>query len=138
MLKIMLNIVVVVLIAVAGDIELVQYSDLRLSGGEEDRSTLLGNWVLENAKHGENITIFSDRISGSDGCNKFSAELIMSGQDLKTGVIMSTRAFCENLKGDDLAFTIKLANVSKYNLDPQGKLNLLSEKDELLFVFVKE
>lgn len=121
----------------AGDIELVQYSDLRLRNSSEQAHPFFGSWNLKDGAADETIQIDPDKISGSDGCNRFSASLMIAGESLKVGPVMSTRASCEELNGSDEAFRMKLAKVAAYQLTKTGELQLLNGSGEILFSFIR-
>lgn len=120
----------------AEDMELVKYSDLRLRNVGEEGSYLFRTWKLQGGTSGEILTIDSKRISGSDGCNRYSASVMISEDRLKIGPIMSTRAVCEELNGSDEEFRITLARVSKYKLSKKNELLLLDGSDKVLLRFV--
>ncbi len=120
----------------AKDIELIQYSDLRL---RDNQTTIYSSWHL-GGEHdypaGVQVTIESDRISGSDGCNRFSASLMVAAKALKVGPIMSTRAFCDDMNGADQRFTQVLGTVAKYQFSESGELELLNGSGEVVFTLI--
>jgi len=121
---------------IAKDIELIRYSDLRL---RDSKTTLYSTWHL-GGEHsfpaGVSITIESDRISGSDGCNRFSASLMVASRALRVGSIMSTRAFCDELEGADQRFTQVLGTVAKYQFAESGELELLNGSGEVVLTLI--
>ncbi len=134
--QVAIAIVLSVFFLLAGDIELIQFSDLRLRDKVEE-GAFFGAWKLKGAQAGEMITVEPEKISGSDGCNRFSATLMMTEDVMKIGSIMSTRAFCKELSGSDEKFRTALSKVAKYKLSENGELQFLDGNDEVILLFVR-
>ncbi len=139
MRKILFLLIAVILAnsVIAKDIELIQFADLRL---RDKQSTLYNTWDLggeHNFATGVRITIDSDRISGSDGCNSFSATLMVASKSLKVGPIMSTRMQCGDLNGADQAFTQALSTVAKYDFNEAGQLELLNSSGDVVLLLIQ-
>lgn len=124
------------LILSAEDMDLVKYSDLRLRNVGVEGNSLYGTWKLKGSTAGETLNIDAKRISGSDGCNRYSASVMISEENIKIGPIMSTRAMCEELNGSDEAFRITLARVATYQLLDSNELLLLDGAGKELLRFV--
>ncbi len=123
---------VVALQLYGGEIELVQYSDLRLRDSTSSNSSLYGDWKLVKGDNEESISFDMNKISGFDGCNRYSAQLAIAGEKLKIGAIMATRAYCEGIQGTDEKFTHKLALIVSYEIDEDGYLILYDHDCSLL------
>ncbi len=121
---------------VAKDIELITFADLRL---RDQPSTIYSTWNIggeHNFPVGVQLTIAADQISGSDGCNLFSASLMVASKALKVGPIMSTRAFCDDLNGADQRFTQVLSTVAAYQFAESGELELLNGSGEVILILI--
>ncbi len=76
------------------------------------------------------------RINGHSGCNSFNGSIGIDGSSIKTGVLMSTKAFCMNVPEHEL-FT-SLEEVDSYKIEGD-KLMLMKDSDVLLeFVVSRE
>ncbi len=120
--------------AQASDIELIQYSDLRLRNVSGNEMPLYKTWTLQGSS-GVTITFEQKQVYGSDGCNRYSAPLSVSGNSVKFGAVMATRAVCESLKGSDSKFRRTLLMVEKYRITDKGILELLDESNAVLLSF---
>ncbi len=123
-----------VVIATASDIELIQYSDLRLRNAAVSETSLFRTWVLQG-KPEVTITFEQKQAYGSDGCNRYSSPVTIKEKSLKFGAVMATRAACEQLKGSDAAFRRTLISVESYRITEKGLLELLGESGQVLLTF---
>ena len=116
----------------ATDIELIQYSDLRLRNSSTN--SLFRTWTLQG-KPEITITFEQKQVYGSDGCNRYSSPVLIKDNCIKFSAIMATRANCENLNGSDSAFRRTLIAVESYRITDKGLLELLGESGNVLLTF---
>jgi len=124
--------------AFGNDIELIQFSDLRLRDVNSSESALCKTWTLNRSKTDVatvTITFEPKQIYGSDGCNRYSGSISIAGSTLKIGPIMATRSVCESLKGSDSRFRRTLVAVDQYRITANGQLELLNASGEVLLTF---
>ncbi len=76
------------------------------------------------------------RITGSDGCNNFMAEIIsVSGSNLKLGPAAGTKKMCPQMDAAD-AFNKAMGQVSSYKLE-DNMLKLYNSNGEEVIAFIK-
>lgn len=121
-----------VVITTATDIELIQYSDLRLRNSTT--TSLFRTWTLQG-KPEITITFEQKQVYGSDGCNRYSSPVLIKESSLKFSAVMATRANCEQLNGSDSAFRRTLVAVESYRITDKGILELLGESGNVLLSF---
>ena len=73
-------------------------------------------------------------VSGSTGCNTFSGEVAIDGNDLSFGPLVTTRMACADpaANAQEEAFLSAMERVSAYTVDEQGRL-VLQGGPELTF-----
>lgn len=80
------------------------------------------------------------RISGSGGCNRFSASYTLEGDALRFGPIASTKMACldEALMQQEMAYLAALADVSHYEQSADSLILFYAEKQQARFVPLAE
>lgn len=58
----------------------------------------------------------TDKANGSGGCNNFSTSYILSGKNLKFGLVASTDMFCQNSMETEKDFLTALGNTRSYKI----------------------
>ncbi len=71
-------------------------------------------------------------VSGSAGCNQYSANYTLDGDTLEVGDVVTTRMACDGLMEQETAFVNALDNATGLKID-NGKLVLTHPNGELVF-----
>ena len=110
---------------------------------------LLGSWLLSRLRRGDELAAIipgtaptasfdeSGRVSGSAGCNRFTAAYGVVGEQLEVSAAASTRMFCSDPAGvmdQEDAFLSALSAAERFRLEG-GTLELLDAEGVALLVF---
>ena len=102
------------------------------------------NWQLvqfegRTFEANDNYTLLfsaDDKLSGQGDCNRLMGNYTLSeGDQMKIGMLASTRAMCPNQEMED-KFIAMLQTIDSYKID--GKLLMLFDNSELKMVFEKK
>ena len=122
------------------DIGTLQLVNAKSSHGPNDKLTgkilvvedVSGKGIIDNS----NITInFGNdgRVTGSDGCNQYSADYQIEGQALKIGAIAGTKRACAPaLMNQGNSFMRVLQDVNSWSTDRYGRLTLKTRNGRYL------
>jgi heat shock protein HslJ len=80
------------------------------------------------------------RVSGSAGCNRFTAAYAATGTQVRITANASTRMFCDEPPGvmeQEAAYIAALADAVRFRLEP-GSLNLLDGDGDVLVALVRD
>jgi len=96
-----------------------------------------GNDAVETILTGTEISLAfgaDGKVSGSAGCNNYSAKYEMSGLSLEIGQVTSSKTMCtqpDGLMRQEAAFLNALGKIASFRLDGE-KLNLLDQNGAIL------
>jgi len=76
----------------------------------------------------------AERASGNDGCNNFFGDYTLEDNNLKFGLLGSTRMACPDIKGFELVFNKMLSMTTRYRIT--GNRLDLFEDEKLLASFI--
>jgi len=76
----------------------------------------------------------AERVSGNDGCNNFFGGYTLDGNNLKFGMLGSTRMACPHIEGFEIIFNKMLSMATRYRISG-NRLDLYAD-DKLIASFV--
>jgi heat shock protein HslJ len=118
---------------------------------ENPVQSLVGTWELieiEGEKYSQVNTAPSStpfikfdeelsRISGKTGCNSFSGEIVITGNNLDlTKPMMMTKMYCEGVNETKFMETLRLAK--EWRIDNEGRLELVAGEVVLMEFIAKK
>jgi len=115
-----------------------------LTGCGGDPLSLLGgtDWTVETIAGTETADVprptlafgASDRVTGSSGCNRYTAAFNLTGEGISIGQAASTMMACApEVMSRERAFLDALAAVARFDVDPAaGTLRLIGADDQVL------
>ena len=74
-------------------------------------------------------------VSGSAGCNNYTADYTVDGDSLSIGPAAATRMFCEGLMDQEAAFLAAMQSASSFELETD-QLQLLNDQGQVVVDFV--
>lgn len=83
-----------------------------------------------------NFNLLGNRVSGSTGCNRFSAHYDQQGNKLEFSTPMNTRKYCEGKMETERKILSSLENATKLVRTGNG-IVILSPNDEQLMTLIK-
>lgn len=102
-------------------------SEQRLTGGEWVVEDLAQRGVVDSS---HTTLAFGDdmRVSGQAGCNRYTADFTVEGDEIRFGPAAMTRKMCvPALMDQEARFTRALAEARRFSIDDSGALALLSD-----------
>ncbi len=76
----------------------------------------------------------TERVSGNDGCNNFFGGYTLNEDNLKFGLLGSTRMACPHIEGFEMVFNKMLSMTTRYHIS--GNRLDLFEDEKLLASFI--
>lgn len=120
---------------VANEVELIEFSDLRLRNQTKSAPSLFKTWSVlgEPALRTKmSLKIEQSRISGFDGCAEFSSSLRLDKSSFTIAPLHYTVSNCKSVSGADIQFRKLLNRVTEYRITSDGILELLSSDRSVL------
>ena len=84
--------------------------------------------------HPPHLRFEAERVTGNDGCNNFFGDYTLDEDELKFGLLASTRMACLQLKDFDIKFNKMISATTSYRIS--GNRLELFENDKLLASFI--
>ena len=106
------------------------------SGQSDDTSFLETRWNLtelfsENIRYSDSqipyVRFEAERVNGNDGCNNFFGGYTLDENNLKFGLLGSTRMACPHLEGFELVFNKMLSMTTRYRISG-NRLDLYADE----------
>ena len=121
------------ILLVAGCADKEQASHASLLGTVWNLSELNNEKIQHAGSQVPHLRFEAERVTGNDGCNNFFGDYSLDDNNIKFGMMASTRMACQQIKNFDVEFNKMISATTRYQISG-NKLELF-ENDELLASF---